>query len=142
MTRITTLAACLGLGAAGLFAAGSASAASDGIEISMNQAKIIKLARPAETVVIGEPKIADVAVKDSTTIVVTGKGFGVTNLVVLDAEGGPIVDEQVFVRRTLEKSVRVYRRSDVQTLSCAPYCEAEYKNNAVQASDASMAASN
>ncbi|PHP69197.1 hypothetical protein CSC94_03610 [Zhengella mangrovi] len=113
-----------------------------GIEVSMNQAKIIKLARAADTVVVGEPKIADVTVKDSSTIVLTGKGFGVTNLVILDKEGAPIVDEQVFVRRSHVKSVRVYRRSQVQTMSCTPYCEAEFRNEAVAASEAAMAASN
>ncbi len=137
MTRTTALAAFFGL--AVLAQAPEAGATDKGIEISMNQAKIVKLARPADTVVVGEPKIADVSVKDSTTIVLTGKGFGVTNLVILDAQGSPIVDEQIHVRRTLTNSVRVYRRSDVQTLSCSPFCEAEYQNDAVKASDQSMA---
>ena len=136
MTRTTAFAVCLGLAA---FGASPAAQADTGIEVSMNQAKIVKLARPADTVVVGEPKIADVSVKDSTTIVLTGKGFGVTNLVILDAEGNPIVDEQVRVRRTFTNSVRVYRRSDVQTLSCSPFCEAEFQNEAVKASDQAMA---
>ncbi|MCB1424213.1 MAG: pilus assembly protein N-terminal domain-containing protein [Zhengella sp.] len=128
--------------AAGLAAGAAASATEAGIEVAMNQAKIIKLTRAADTVVVGEPKIADVTVKDSTTIVLTGKGFGVTNLVILDQEGAPIVDEQVYVRRSQQQSVRVYRRSQVQTLSCTPYCEAEFRNEAVMASDAAMAAAN
>ena len=136
MIRTNAFAACLALAALG---ATSAARADNGIEVSMNQAKIVKLARPADTVVVGEPKIADVSVKDSTTIVLTGKGFGVTNLVILDAEGNPIVDEQVRVRRTFTNSVRVYRRSDVQTLSCSPFCEAEFQNEAVKASDQAMA---
>lgn len=143
MTRIVRTAARLSV--AGLLmmaASGATSADESGIEVSMNQAKIIKLARAAETVVVGEPKIADVSVKDATTLVLTGKGFGVTNLVVLDKDGGPIVDEQIYVRRSQEKTVRVYRRSSVQSLSCAPYCEGEYKNEAVAASDDEMAASN
>ena len=63
----------------------------------MNQAKIVKLARPADTIVVGNPAIADAAVQDASTIVLTGKGFGVTNLVILDGDGNPIVDEQVTV---------------------------------------------
>ena len=116
--------------------AGAAAAA--GIEVTMNQAKIVKLARPADTVVVGEPRIADVAVKDATTVVLTGKGFGVTNLVILDADGSPIVDEQVYVRRSVDRTLRVYRRSEVQTLSCAPYCEAEFQSEAAAASDSSL----
>lgn len=139
MIRFLAFTAAL---AAGLAAGASASAAEAGIEVAMYQAKIIKLTRAADTVVVGEPNIADVTVKDSTTIVLTGKGFGVTNLVILDPEGTPIVDEQVYVRRSVEQSVRVYRRSQVQTLSCTPYCESEYRNEAVRASDAAMASAN
>src|SRR5882757_7613019 len=82
-----------------------------GIEVTMNQAKIVKLTRPADTVVIGNPAIADASVQDASTIVLTGKGFGVTNLVVLDQEGGPIIDQQVTVMRQDASSVRIYRRA-------------------------------
>ncbi|UUP17726.1 pilus assembly protein N-terminal domain-containing protein [Nitratireductor thuwali] len=110
-----------------------------GIKVVMNQAKIVKLARPADTVVIGNPEIADAAVQDSTTIVLTGKGFGVTNIVVLDIEGQPIVDEQITVSRQTAESVRIYRRSSIQTLSCTPYCEGSYKTEAERMSEMEMA---
>lgn len=110
-----------------------------GIKVVMNHAKIVKLARPADTVVIGNPEIADAAVQDSTTIVLTGKGFGVTNIVVLDIEGQPIVDEQITVSRQTAESVRIYRRSSIQTLSCTPYCEGSYKTEAERMSEMEMA---
>ena len=109
-----------------------------GISILMNEAKIVKLARPADTIVVGNPEIADASVQDATTIVLTGKGFGVTNLVVLDMDGAPIVDEQIYVSRQDAKSVRIYRRSEVQTLSCTPYCEGSYKSEAERMSEAEM----
>jgi Flp pilus assembly secretin CpaC len=112
-----------------------------GIDVVMNQAKIVKLSRPADTIVIGNPAIADAAVQDGTTIVLTGKGFGVTNLVVLDEAGSPIVDEQVTVSRQTTSSVRIYRRANMQTLSCTPYCESSYKNDAERESEAALAAS-
>ena len=108
------------------------------IGIIMNQAKIIKLVRPADTVVIGNPEIADAVVQDAQTIVLTGKGFGVTNIVALDVEGRPIMDEQVRVSRQTVDSVRIYRRSDVQTLSCTPFCESAYKSEAERISEAEM----
>lgn len=117
---------------AGLIAlalAAGAAHAETGIDVMMNQAKIIKLARPADTVVVGNPNIADATVKDSSTLVLTGKGFGVTNLVILDEEGLPIVDEQVKVGRGDTDSVQIYRRADLQTLSCTPTCEVAYKND-------------
>jgi len=109
--------------------------AASGIQVVMNQAKIVKLARPADTIVIGNPAIADASVQDSSTIVLTGKGFGVTNLVVLDSDGTPIVDEQVAGARDSPYSVRVYKRASVQTLSCTPMCESAYKGDAERASE-------
>ncbi|WP_027169274.1 pilus assembly protein N-terminal domain-containing protein [Mesorhizobium sp. WSM3224] len=111
-----------------------------GIEVTMNQAKIVKLSRAADTVVIGNPAIADASVQDASTIVLTGKGFGVTNLVVLDTDGSPIIDEQVTVVRQAASSVRIYRRSDIQTMSCTPYCESAFKTEAEKTSESEMSA--
>ncbi len=134
-----TWTSCVLALAGALYATTSASGGA-GIEVLMNQAKIVKIARPADTIVIGNPLIADASVQDATTIVLTGKGFGVTNLVVLDSDGSPIVDEQVIVSRHDPRSVRVYRRSDVQTLSCTPYCESSFKGDAERTSEAEMSA--
>lgn len=120
---------------AGTLLAISPARAENSIEVLMNEAKIVRLAREADTVIVGNPEIADAAVQDSKTIVLTGKGFGITNLVILDKEGSPIVDNQVYVTRNTEKTLRVYRRANVQTLACAPYCEGAYKSPAEQQSD-------
>ena len=61
--------------AASMLMAGAQALAAQGIEVVMNQAKIVKLARPADTIVIGNPDIADASVQDATTIVLTGQGF-------------------------------------------------------------------
>lgn len=136
-----TLYAVAALVAAGTALSSGPALAEAGIEVVMNQAKIVKLARAADTIVIGNPAIADASVKDATTVVLTGKGFGVTNLVVLDVDGTPIVDEQIIVSRQSAQSIRIYRRANVQTLSCTPYCESSYKGAAEQFSDADMGAS-
>lgn len=129
---VRTAVLALALGAAG------GAGADTGIQVVMNQAKIVKLARPADTIVIGNPAIADASVQDATTVVLTGKGFGVTNLVILDSEGAPVVDEQVFVTRGDARSVRIYRRADIQTLSCTPLCESSYKSDAERQSESEM----
>lgn len=112
------------------------------IKVVMNQAKIVKLSRAADTIVVGNPLIADAAVKDPQTIVLTGKGFGVTNFVVLDSKGTPIVDEQIEVSRSTAETVRVYRRSRIQTLSCTPSCESAYKSEAEAAAEIEAAGAN
>lgn len=124
---------------AGMAAALLQAQAGAGIDVVMNQAKIVKLSRAADTIVVGNPAIADAAVQDATTLVLTGKGFGVTNLVVLDSDGNPVIDEQISVSRQSASSVRVYRRADIQTLSCTPYCESSYKSDAERTSEAEAA---
>ena len=137
MARSRTLlwAACVVIASTG---AAIPALAGAGIEVTMNQAKIVRLARPADTIVVGNSAIADASVQDASTIVLTGKGLGVTNLVVLDADGTPIVDEQVTVSRHAASSVRIYRRSEVQTLSCTPYCEGAFKSDAERMSENEM----
>ena len=115
--------------------------AESGIEVTMNQAKIIKLSRAADTIIVGNPDIADASVQDASTVVLTGKGFGVTNLVVLDEAGAPIIDEQISVSRSTAETVRIYRRATVQTLSCTPYCESSYKSEAERMSEEDMSTS-
>ncbi len=104
----------------------SGAAWSADIGVSVNQAKILKLSRPADTVVIGNPQIADASVQDATTIVLTGKAFGQTNLVILDGNGAPIVDQQVVVSRDERGTVRIFRRAATEMLSCTPNCEAAF----------------
>lgn len=120
---------CIIASMATLFIGTSSAFAADGtIEVVLNQAKIVKLSRAADTIVIGNPNIADASVKDSKTIVITGKYFGVTNFVVLDIKGNPIVDQQISVSRSVSDTVNIYRQASVQTLSCTPFCESVYKN--------------
>ena len=125
----------------GAVAAAGHALAGAGIEVQMNQAKIVRLAKHADTIIVGNPAIADASVQDASTIVLTGKGFGVTNLVILDMDGNPIVDEQITVVRQTASSVRIFRRSDIQTLSCTPYCESSFKSDAERTSEAEMNAS-
>lgn len=128
----------LSLGLAFLIVSAAIPALAEGIEVTMNQAKIVKLSRAADTIIIGNPEIADASVQDASTVVLTGKGFGVTNLVILDDTGAPIIDEQVMVSRATASTLRIYRRASVQTLSCTPYCESSYKSEAERQSEQDM----
>ena len=122
---ISTGAAALAL--AGLLAVpGIAGAQESRLELFINHAKIVKLAEPAATVVIGNDAIADATVKDATTLVLTGRQFGTTNLVILDVDGEPIVDERVVVRKDEGESVRMFRPGgtgiEALEMQCSPIC--------------------
>ena len=91
----------------------------------MNQAKIVKLRAPADTIVIGNPEIADASVQDASTVVLTGKGFGVTNLVILDEDGSPIIDEQVtVVRQTASLGAHLPARRQCRPCPARPIARA------------------
>jgi Flp pilus assembly secretin CpaC len=121
---------CIAVAAISIMPLVSAFAAESGINVIMNQAKIVKLSRAADTIIVGNPEIADASIQDAKTIVLTGKGFGTTNFVVIDAEGNAIVDEMVMVSRGDANTMRIYRGTDIQTLSCTPNCENAYKTAA------------
>ncbi|MGB7432832.1 MAG: pilus assembly protein N-terminal domain-containing protein [Ahrensia sp.] len=112
------------------YAVGAEASLDANISVSLNHARIIKLSRPAATVIIGNPEIADATVRDSQTIVLTGRGFGNTNMVILDATGTPIIDERIAVSRNEFETLKVYRRADIETLSCKPFCERAYLTEA------------
>lgn len=118
---IRRLAVLAGAGLGCLFAA-IAPAHAD-IKVYMDHARILKLDRPVDKVIIGNSSVADVTVADPTTIVLTGKAFGTTNLVVLGKDGHAIVDEDVLVSIDEANTVRVYRQAERSVLSCSPFCE-------------------
>ncbi len=104
----------------------------------MNQAKILKLSRAADTIIIGNPEIADASVQDASTVVLTGRGFGVTNLVILDEAGAPIIDEQVIVSRsTADDAAYGQACFGANAVSCA-LCERSYKTEAERQSEADV----
>jgi Flp pilus assembly secretin CpaC len=121
---------CIAVAAISLMPLVSAFAAETGINVIMNEAKIVKLSRAADTIIVGNPEIADAAIQDASTIVLTGKGFGTTNFVVMDADGNAIVDEMIVVSRSESNLMRIYRGAELQTLSCTPNCEVAHKSAA------------
>jgi Flp pilus assembly secretin CpaC len=102
---------------------GAAQADEPDLRVAIDQARILKIARPAETVVIGNPAIADVAVHDAQTLVLTGRSYGTTNVVVLGTDGAVILDDQVTVGSTEAGTLRIYRQAARTTYACAPQCE-------------------
>ena len=57
----------------------------------------MKLPEKVSTIVVGNPLIADVAVQSGGLVVVTGKGFGATNLIALDRAGAVLMERSIVV---------------------------------------------
>ncbi|MGH6866829.1 MAG: pilus assembly protein N-terminal domain-containing protein [Methyloceanibacter sp.] len=62
-------------------------AAGGDVEGLIDQATPLRLERSAAEIMVGNPSIADVSVQSGKVLVVTGKSFVKTNLIVIDADG-------------------------------------------------------
>ncbi|MFC5760107.1 pilus assembly protein N-terminal domain-containing protein [Rhizobium sp. GCM10022189] len=100
-----------------------ASAQEDMLRVYMDHARVLKLDRPVSKVIVGNAKVADATVADSKTIVLTGRSFGTTNIVLLDGDGNAILDDRILVSIDEGNTVRVYRQTERSVLSCTPNCE-------------------
>lgn len=110
--------------AVGLVLAGAAVAgASEPISVKVNMARILRISAPAATVIIGNPGVADITIQDPQTLVLTGRSYGQTNLIVLDSMGNPVADTIVSVIQGQSDLLTVYMGSARTTLACEPVCQ-------------------
>jgi len=103
--------------------AGEASAAD--LTVILDQAEVVTLPDRVATIVVGNPMIADVSLQPGGLMVVTGKSYGVTNLMVLDRAGHKLMDKLIEVQGPdVEPGVVVmYRGVERETYGCTPICE-------------------
>jgi len=102
---------------------GTAAAANEPIDVTIDFAKVMKLTQPAHTIIIGNPGIADANVGDETTLVLTGKTAGTTNLIVLDETGKEVMNSIVRVSSDVRQLTTIFYGATRQTFSCLPVCE-------------------
>lgn len=113
--------------AAGLCLAGAVilagpEARANDLMVRYDQSQLIRLPRPVTEVIIGNPSIADVAIQGGNLLVVTGKAFGVTNIIALDAQRNIIQDQRVIVEHDEQRTLVLYRGSLRESYTCTPYC--------------------
>jgi hypothetical protein len=93
------------------------------IDVPLDNARLVKLPERAATVVIGNPLIADVAIQPGGLAVITAKGYGATNVIVLDKDGAVLSEQAILVDGPSDPIVVVYRGVERNTYSCAPECQ-------------------
>jgi Flp pilus assembly secretin CpaC len=93
------------------------------VSVNANMARVLRLSAPASTVIIGNPAVADVTIQDPQTLVLTGKSFGRTNMIILDSRGDPIADTMVEVTQLVSDTITVFMGNQRTSLSCAPTCQ-------------------
>lgn len=107
--------------AAGVVAKEPAGAA-EFLRVSLDKARLARLPQQTQTLIIGQPGIADVTLLKAGGLgVVTGKSFGETNLVALDGQGGVL--GEWTIRVGAEKPDLVLQNgTNRESFFCAPHC--------------------
>ncbi|WP_371396127.1 pilus assembly protein N-terminal domain-containing protein [Fretibacter rubidus] len=92
--------------------------------VPLNKNEMVRLPAPASAIIIGDPTIADVSIHSSDIILVIGRSFGETNLIVLDEAGQTIMNTDIqVVDKPPRGRVRLYNIGEGrQTFSCTPEC--------------------
>lgn len=109
--------------AAAIAAISTVGASAGDLIVRYDQSQLLHLPRPASEIIVGNPSIADVTLQDGNLLVVTGKTFGITNVIALDAAHNVIQDQRVMVERDDTKTVNLHKGSTRFTYACTPNCE-------------------
>jgi Flp pilus assembly secretin CpaC len=92
------------------------------LRLEPDQSKLISLAGQPATVVVGNPVYADVTVMDKK-ILVQGRSFGKTSIIVLDTNGKQIASLDVTVSNMSANRLTVYKSGKRTSYLCLPDCE-------------------
>jgi Flp pilus assembly secretin CpaC len=96
--------------------------AADQISVLLDRAQLFKMPESAKTLVIGNPAMADVSIIKNGLMVVTGKSYGLTNVIALDGQGRQISDTMIQVTAPKDEMITVSRGMEAETYHCAPTC--------------------
>jgi Flp pilus assembly secretin CpaC len=108
--------------AAGSIVANAQSAMTPDLIVQYDQVVLQPLERPASQIIVGNPSIAEVSLQANNMLAITGKTFGVTNLIVLDQEQKQIFNARLMVK-TDDKVVTLIRGSGSSSFACTPKCQ-------------------
>ncbi len=93
------------------------------MSVEIDQAARVQLRGAAGSIIVGNPEIADVTVVDSNTLYITGKGYGVTEIVAVDSAGRTLFQSEVIVTAGSGAGrVRVWRGGQATEMACAASC--------------------
>lgn len=149
LTRRNRLARDVAVAASGMVAffmvAGAPAGAGDLI-VKYDQSQLWRLDRPVAEIIIGNASIADVSIQSSDLLVVTGKSFGITNIIALDSQQNIVEDRRVIVQRDEVKIVNLQKGGKRESFNCSPQCnptitigdDAEYFGTVAKMSEQKM----
>lgn len=106
------------------------------LSVEVDHVARLNLNGSAASVIVGNPQIADVTVVDAHTLFVSGRAYGVTEIVVLDAAGRSIYQGEVVVSSPSSGQVRVWRGASLTNMACSATCSVSVRGGEAAASGA------
>jgi hypothetical protein len=108
----------------------TAPAGAQTVTVPTDHTGLVRLPQDAATIVVGNPAIADAMLHDARTLFVSGRVFGQTNLIALNAAGHVIYAADISVTMSDRDHVQVVRNRNSDdligqyTYVCNPVCRA------------------
>lgn len=93
------------------------------VTVVLDRAQVMPLPPTTATIIVGNPIIADVTMLRQTgQVILTGKGYGDTNLLFIDGRGALLGEAHLQVRQAPTTMI-VQRGPDRESYACHPRCE-------------------
>lgn len=109
-------------------------ARAEALIVPLDHSTRLRVAGSASSVVVGNPSVADVTVVDSHTLFVSGRGYGVTDVVVLDVSGRTLYSTEVVVGVAQTGRVSVWRGPTRVDMACTPSCQPSIRSGGASGS--------
>ncbi len=97
--------------------------AESAITVAADHAKVVSVAGEPAAIIVGNPTFADVSVRNGK-LVIHGRHFGSTNVLVLDDAGEQLANFELNVTRKQTRAVVMFKAGSRESYTCAPKCEA------------------
>ncbi len=91
--------------------------------LTMDQVTPYTFKQEVDQIVIGNPGIADITVRDKSRVLMFGKAPGLTNMFLFDSDGNEIDNLVVRVRATNSDLLTLQRGAARYTYNCMVNCE-------------------
>jgi len=118
----TLLALVAGATVVAAIAMSAITAKANDLVVKYDQSQLLRVTRPVAEIIIGNPTIADISVQSKKLLVVTGKSFGKTNMILLDGEQNVIQENKIVVLQDQSQVVNLRRGIARESYNCSPRC--------------------
>lgn len=93
------------------------------IWVTMDQVRSYSIDESASSVIVGNPGIADISVRDDKSFLLFGKAPGLTNIIIMNDAGKTVKNLQVRVNPPSNQMLVYHRGPNRTTYNCTTHCE-------------------